>query len=744
MPLKARDPSTPRTNIREASGYVRFFSFYGVHDLEPENQQMRGSCPFPDCEKPTNHFYVNPSTGQWDCKFCSRKGNVYTFMEYIHDVWYGLTPEAHYEELAVERPGIPAFVFADYKLAWNNHLSEWMLPAFSVEGKINNLYCWRDYHNDKENRWEKPVMSGAAIKQTLFGLDKLRPEKTRPLLVAEGHWDAMAMYGLLWSTINPRTGAALAEEYDVIGMPGAGTFPKEYLPHLDARDVRFLQDADDAGRRGIEAICKAIATHSVLPQKVYAINWPEGTEPGYDIRDLCYAYEGDGNKAFKFILSNLKVRKIEVGKTDNEGYDPDIEPIPCETYDELVDNIGQKLHLTTGLIDTLAVMLAVNISIKLGGPALWSHIIGPPSSGKTTLAELLAAAHDHCYSTSKITGVFSGLMGRSDASMLPLFQDRTVIIKDFTTILSSSQADQERIFGELRDVYDGHADVAYRNRIKRHYSDIRFTMLTCVTDAIRRYNTSEMGERFLQCEIDSHWNERGILSRCVTGGREHVRRALANVLNDITNVSSTTNRNPEQKAKTWGYILHLHRLAAEHPTHVQGVADKVQSDEAFLDWVADLGQWVAYARASVDRDRDKQLHYRPRVELGLRLAQQLTKLATALCLVLNTDHVTSRVRDVIRKVALDTGSSFQQEILLTLAHATDSGLTREIISQRIGLSSTSIQNRLQDLRELGAATYMKTRPVTTTTGKMANKGRDTYVYRLSEPLLKLAKSIGFA
>lgn len=725
MPVaKAQTPS------KGANEYVRFFQFYGC-SLSPDGQQLRGDCPFPDCRK-DSHFYANPATGLWDCKRCQRNGNTYTFAAELHRQWLDATTDADYETLAGLRNGIAPWAAKGFQLAFNSDLQEWMFPAHSSEGKLVNLYCWREIWNHDKERNEHPVMSGPTFKQSLLGLQYVRKDRNRPLWLCEGHWDFLAWYTLF-------ANLDLLDSHDLIGVPGAGTFPKENLPLLDARDVRVLFDNDKGGADGVKSLMKKICKHGTLPGKFGVLKWPEGTEEGYDIRDLCTVYWEQPTKAYNSVCKWLKPTKVEVEQNLNESYDPDVQPRECTEFEELIDHYSKTLHVTDGIRDTLAVMLAINVSLKFGGPPLWTYIVGPPSSGKSTLAECVAGAHPYCFSLSKMTGVFSGFRASKDASLLPKFQDRTVIIKDFTTILSASQGEQERIFGELRDLYDGSASVHYRNKAAFDYRGVRFTILACTTDAIRAYNRTGLGERFLQVEIDSYWDDRGCLKRHAVGGADHIDRAISNILDNVCRVeTSGTGQLRDYKCFTWGFLEHLHNRVESNPESVRHIAESIEQDRVFKDRITALSQWVAFARAQVDRDRDKQILYRPRVELGLRLASQLIKLAVALTVVFGLDAPDESVYRVVRKVALDTASSLNLEIMLAIAHSTQGkGLGSEQLATKLQLGSTNIRNRLDDLRQLG---IVQSHGVNNSTG---NRGRNLILWRLSPSLLKLAQTLGF-
>lgn len=289
VPVRAVSSHTVHREPPAASkndGYIKFFRHYGVQ-LHLDNKQLRGSCPFPDCHK-DEHFYANYGTGQWDCKRCTRSGNAYTFISLFHQACLDMTTDADYIALAETRQGIPAWVFKEWQLAVNSATGEWMLPAWSLEKKITNLYIYRQLWDANKQEHIMRVMSGPTLKQTLYGLQRFKTGKDRPLYILEGHWDTLAFEGLAAHVIEPKLGIALCDCVDFLGAPGAGTFPKEYLHLLDGRDVRLLNDNDEAGRKGVETLIKAIAQNNTIPARFGVLTWPEGMKPGYDIRDLIY------------------------------------------------------------------------------------------------------------------------------------------------------------------------------------------------------------------------------------------------------------------------------------------------------------------------------------------------------------------------------------------------------------------------------------------------------------------------
>lgn len=443
-------------------------------------------------------------------------------------------------------------------------------------------------------------------------------------------------------------------------------------------------------------------------------------------------------EAYNFLLGNMRPRKIDLAKDSNEGYDPNIQPAHCATFEHLIDCISQKLHLTQGMIDTLAVMLAVNLSVKLGDVPIWTYVVGPPSSGKTTLAEYVGAAYPFGYSISKITGIFSGFRTPTgDASMLPKFQGKNVIMKDFTSILKLPAANQDAIYADLRELSDGAANVQYRNAIGMNYTNVRFSMTACVTNVIRAKAQSELGERFICTEIDSNWSNEGFLSRYVSGTNrtdmafENMRESLCE--DDV----SISGKHIDQKCHTYGFIETMHQTLEDKlykDTIVHNTLDCAQ-----LRGVIDnFGRWTAMARANVERDRNGTLLYRPQTEDGTRLSKTLMKLAVCLCLTFRIMEPDDRIERIIRKVALDTAINFKLETMLALAHCkVQAGLTTSELATVLGISPTSTGRIIADLRELGVLSE------TSVSTGYAGGGAPNKLFRLAPSVNTLAKGLGF-
>jgi adenylate kinase family enzyme len=102
---------------------------------------------------------------------------------------------------------------------------------------------------------------------------------------------------------------------------------------------------------------------------------------------------------------------------------------------------------------------------------LWAYLVGGSGSGKSTICDALAADNIHTKRVSQFTGLHSGHKTEdgSDVSLVSKLFDKGMIVPDFTSILGLSPMMQEKIYAELRAIYDGSAQVHYGNAIERDY-----------------------------------------------------------------------------------------------------------------------------------------------------------------------------------------------------------------------------------------------------------------------------------
>ena len=149
-------------------------------------------------------------------------------------------------------------------------------------------------------------------------------------------------------------------------------------------------------------------------------------------------------------LPIIRQRLVTLGKrgsskssdSPRRKHDPiEWEPLDCENIYEVIEDFKKVLVMSDDMQRALIIMTAVVLSTTIDGDQIWIRLIGPPSSGKSTLAESFAMAREYVFSLSQMTGFHSGFdrPGKkgeeNDSSLIPLIMEKTMIIKDADTLL---------------------------------------------------------------------------------------------------------------------------------------------------------------------------------------------------------------------------------------------------------------------------------------------------------------------
>jgi hypothetical protein len=152
------------------------------------------------------------------------------------------------------------------------------------------------------------------------------------------------------------------------------------------------------------------------------------------------------------------------------------------------------------MIDTMVSTVIAAVNPTLLEP-VWIYFIGPPGSGKT---ETVAPLEDYkfCTFVSSLTeNTFaSGFRGDdgSDPSLLLQLDGQVVVVKDISSLTSMSEKSIMKIWGDLRDAYDGSYSKASGTVGLTKYK-ARFGIIMCCTGAIDAFveDHQQLGERFL-------------------------------------------------------------------------------------------------------------------------------------------------------------------------------------------------------------------------------------------------------
>lgn len=364
--------------------------------------------------------------------------------------------------------------------------------------------------------------------------------------------------------------------------------------------------------------------------------------------------------------------------------------LPCSSYRRLVQSWQKALKWTAGLDHALATMLASVTSTKVIGDQIWVKIIGPAACGKSTLCEALSVNREYVLAKSTIRGFHSGYRldkggDSQDHSLVSKLYDKTFVTKDGDTLLQAPNLAQ--ILSEGRDIYDGTSRPDYRNEMGHDYEGLRMTWILCGTSSLRAIDSSELGERFLDCvimdRIDNELEDE-ILWRVVNRAAENLGTETDGEIETHYDVELA-----KAMALTGGYVGYLRENAGELLARI-GYSDEVKHR------CARLGKFTAYMRArpSVHQEENAEREFAP------RLASQLTRLAGCLTVVLNCEEVGSHVMKRVTRVAMDTSRGMTLAIASHLYVAGINGLPSASLAQYTAQTEAKVRELLRFMKQI--------------------------------------------
>jgi uncharacterized C2H2 Zn-finger protein len=665
---------------------LRPYLFHGVELSWRDDRggEAAGDCPL--CGK-EGKFYVAVADGRWQCKVCmagTRRGGgeKFIFLRLLWEESRRATTATDLAALARER----RLLSGDTPDAWGACKSlltgEWLLPGYSADGRLTQLYAYLSdpRRPGRRHLLPTPGMGDAAgvPKHGLFAPTE-RTKDPGVVYYCEGPWDGMALWEVLGRTrgedgglvVTGNPDASLLAGAAVVAVPGCNVFYPSWARVAAGRRAVLLYDNDhprphprtgqltpSAGYEGVRRAAGVLAGAEGGPETVHWLAWgPEGYNPnlpsGYDVRDwLAGARGGDPGPALRVqLLGDLLTRAQPIpadwvpgrGAAAVVSGGTEVDCLPCPDWRTLTTAWKKALKWTLGLDRALSVMLASCLSTDRVGDQLWVKVIGPAACGKSTLCEALSVNKRYVLAKSTIRGFHSGFQsdraGSEDSSLLVLVKDKTLVTKDGDTLLQAPNLGQ--ILSEARDVYDRVSRTHYRNKMSRDYEGVSMTWLLCGTNSLRALDSSELGERFLDCVIVEDIDE-GLEDEI---GWRVANRADRELLHRADGKMETRDGPElvEAKRLTGGYVGHLRGNGGR-------LLESVSNPEWALRKCTHLAKFVAFLRA---RPSARQAEKAER-EMSFRLISQLVRLARCLAVVLNRPAVDDAVMAQVRQVALDT------------------------------------------------------------------------------------------
>lgn len=736
------------TAVAKQPEALRPYLFHHIGLTINSSEQAEGTCPFCDKEK----FYVNAKNSKYICFSCQTGGakgggNGLTFLRHL----WGASDKAtrDYSSLAKDR-GIEQEVLARWGLCRSVIDNCWLIPGYSAKGSLTQLYRLSRLKG-RNLLLPTPKSKTAGISgHALFGL--IAANNRKKVFVCEGLWDGLALWQALrqvkWagsdmeerlcrvqSTANPAK--SLLSEFDVVAVPSCTAWMDYWANFFAGKEVFFLYDNDHTrthprtGRElpapGPTGMLRAAERISSIASSVHIQTWErfpnaDSLPDGYDVRDAIQTLGGpraieylyEGLEPYRPERGNGKARRKQVPATNSACR-------PCDSYKQLVKSWRKALRWTPGLDHALSAMLASVVSTPSVGDQLWLKVIGPAACGKSTLCEALSMSDQYVLAKSTIRGFHSGfkVTGEEDEdnSLLSALYGKTLVTKDGDTLLQSPNLEQ--ILSEARDIYDGTSRTHYRNAISKEYAGIRMTWILSGTSSLRQIDSSELGERFLDCvimdKIDEDLEE-DILWRVAN-------RSLRSV--DIeSNGDASKHYEPalfEAMSLTGGYVNYLRGNAQE-------LLQEVDAKEEALRACTYLGKFVAYMRA---RPSTRQEETAER-EFATRLVSQLVRLAKCLAVVLQRKQIDGAVLRRVTKIAFDTARGTTLEIVRLLHEAGEDGLEFRSLHVRLQQKESRLRDLMRFLKQIGAVSVFS---------RKVKGVRSTQRWRLSKRIAALYEKV---
>lgn len=623
-----------------------------------------------------SRMFINKYTMGWDCKRCGRSGGFFHLITYFfYEILTKNTNKEMLVKLANHRT-LPLQAIEESGVTTFNDL--YIFPAFGSKGLIT------DYSHAKLGEKLHSLDGSETGILNLTCLEK--SYKDRPIFICEGAYDTLALKWLFSFLNQPKY---------VVGVPGTGTFKKEWLPIFSDRHVVVAYDKDEAGDKGINKVANTLQGFC---RSLSYIKWPIEFPKKFDVNDFVSTYcvrspnVAESYKFFESLVTEYKsiIAVPTSGKLDSVPI-VDITPKKYEAtrtveIKEVIEEYRKVLDLNDNMIDMIKVCMATILSATItGSDPLWVFIVGPPGYGKTAVLSSFRDCNDHCYFQSNIKRnvLVSGFKGQNnyDPSLLARMNNKCLILKDFTEIMAMPMIERDGVFSILRGAFDGEVERDYGNDISRKYK-VNFSLLAGVTNVIKASDQAALGERFLRfaidtTEVDYYSQQRAAIQSAMLGEEDKVM--LKDTLREFF-------------AKPFDFSK-------------ERIKNFASPD--FLNKLIPLARLIAHLRTQVPRfERGISMHnviYEPEPESGNRLCIQLNKLAICLAVLEDKDKIDNDIYKVIKKVAVDSVAGYSFEIVRKLVQLKKSGnglVTKNDLEGYLKISKTSLTNLLLDLEIL--------------------------------------------
>lgn len=274
-----------------------YLSEKGINFRE-SGKELITKCLFNDCDRDSRseeaHLYFSTETGQYDCKKCGEKGNLFTLTKHLGDTGpktkktntfnaelvekCHLALPPHIREYLHKR-GLTDAVINEYKLGYGQfYRKPWItIPIKDIYGNYSFFKLRQDpsFGNDK-------ITYPKGAEAQVYDWENL----TKPnllLVICEGEMDRLL---LLSKGVQAIT-----------STHGAMTFKEEWVSKIPKDTKVFICfDNDEAGKKGSERVAKMVENGGY---ETHIITLPEEVEEAGDITDYFVKIGGSVDDLFQ-------------------------------------------------------------------------------------------------------------------------------------------------------------------------------------------------------------------------------------------------------------------------------------------------------------------------------------------------------------------------------------------------------------------------------------------------------------
>jgi len=332
-------------------------------------------------------------------------------------------------------------------------------------------------------------------------------------------------------------------------------------------------------------------------------------------------------------------------------------------------------------IEAINIIMAFAVHASMPGDPLWLLIVNAPGAAKTELLRSFNGATckgiplvytlDSLSPNTLVSGfVNKNVKGQtgSDPSQLSLINDKLLIVKDFSEILSENYGEQKKIYADLRQAYDGYLEKSYGSGAGKRGGRAHFGLIAAATPVIDSFSvlTQQLGERFLRLRMIVNADDAVAKASEVAGHEKEMRVEL----------------NEAFKGTFENYVSTLD-------------IDKVLGLPVPEDDIQALAKLVAQLRTEVLRDRFRNIKIPPESEVATRLVKQLKALY-------RMSHVIKGRGDynMVLRIARDSVPTYRLRILNCLSDGNSKSI--DDIASVCGIPRRTCVERLEDMAVIGA------------------------------------------